>query len=57
VVVRAGPYRPAACVGAWRQGRWVLVLGWAVGVSVLGGEMVEEWNSILNVARCSVVRM
>jgi hypothetical protein len=34
VVVRAGPYQSAACVGARRQGRPVVVLGWAVGVSV-----------------------
>lgn len=34
VIVRAGPCQSAACAGARRQGRWVLVLRWTVGVSV-----------------------
>ena len=48
VVVQAGPCQSAACAGAWRQGRWMLVLGWAVDVPVLGGEVVEEWRGVLN---------
>lgn len=42
VVVRAGPCQSAACAEARRQGRWMVLLGWAVGVSVggRGGERV-----------------
>jgi len=34
VVVQAGPCQSAACAGSRRQGRWVVVLGRAVVVSV-----------------------